>query len=253
MSRLLAEVGIGVASVALIVDAHSVSPGQMVDTKIVIEGGARKQQVAELSVGMATAVENDGDRRLVEFGREQIVDQFSVAAGATKTIETTLPVPIGTPVTTVGDTPVWITAGLDVEWAPNPSERTALTVLLPPHLEAVVDTLAGESFVCLGGTCRPIDILPIDNRHDFVQVLDFQPRGGIYDRDIGTIEIVPTYSTERSDRMTLEIVRDIKSGRLALDHLESPGVERRQIQLTTDTEAATIRTDLLHALDDLLP
>lgn len=253
MSRLLAELGIGVASVALIVDAHSVRPGQTVDTRLQIEGGAREQHVEALSVGMATTVQKAGDTDLAEFGGERIVDPFSVPADATKTIETTLSVSVGTPVTTIGDTPVWITAGLEVEWAPNPSERTGLTVLLPAHLETVVDTLAGESFVCLGATCRPTSILPVDNRHEFVQVFDFQPRGGLYDRDIGTLEVVPTYSAENPDRMTLELVRDVKSGRLALDHLDSRGVERKRIQLTTDTDAGTIRTDLLHALDELVP
>jgi sporulation-control protein len=253
MSRLLAELGIGVATVDLIVDAHSVTPGETVDARLEIEGGSRDQEVDELTFGLATEIEDGGDTRLVEFGRETITDRMTVEAGGTETIETTVSVPIGTPVTTVGDTPVWLTAGLEVEWAPDPSKRKSLTVNLPTHLQTIVDTLEGESMVCLDATCRPATVVNAETHYGFVQIFDFQPRGGLYDRDIGTLEVVPTYSKDHPTEIALTVLRDVKSGRVALDHLDSAGVEWTRIELTTETNPAEVRNKLQDALDNLVP
>jgi sporulation-control protein len=253
MSRLLAELGIGVATVDLIVAAHGVTPGQTVDARLEIEGGSRDQEIEDIGFGLATEVEYRGDADLVEFGRETLTDPRTIPANATETIETTVSVPIGTPVTTVGETPVWLTAGFEIDWAPDPSERESLTVKLPRHLETVLDVLEGESMVCLDATCRSASSLNVDTRYAFVQVFDFQPRGGLYDRDIGSIEIVPTYSQENPRKMALTVVRDTQSGRLAVDHLKSPAVEWTRIDMTPETDDATVRNQLLDALDRLVP
>lgn len=252
MSRLLAELGIGVASLALVVDAHSVRPGDTIDTRVEIEGGARDQRIEALEYGMATSIEGDSSRRLVEFGRDAMTEPFTVTAGATETIDTAISIPRGTPTTTIGDTAVWLTAGLEVDWAPDPAERAALDVLLPQFLQTVVDTLEGESMVCLDASCRSASVLPVAHRYDFLQVFDFQPRGGHYDRDIGTLEVVPTYPPE-SDRTRIILVRDVKSGRLALENLDAKGVAQARFEVTQETNAATIRTELLDALEDLVP
>jgi sporulation-control protein len=253
MSRLLATLGVGVATVDLIIGAHSVVPGETVDARLEIEGGSRDQDVDELSFGLATEVAHGGDTELVDFARETVSEPLTVPADTTETVETTVSVPIGTPVTTIGNTPVWLTAGMEIDWAPDPSEREALTVRLPPYLEAVVDTLEGESIVCTGATCRPASVVNADTLYGFLQVFDFQPRGGLYDQDIGTLEVVPTYSPDDPTEMAVLVVRDVKSGRVAVDNRDAAGVEWTRIELTTETPPSEIQNRLQHALDDLVP
>jgi sporulation-control protein len=253
MSRLLAELGIGVATVDLIVNAHGVVPGETVDVRLEVEGGSRDQTIEELSIGFATEVGRNGDTDLVAFGQEAMTDPRTIGATETETIQTAVTVPPGTPVTTVGATPVWLTAGLEIDWAPDPAERNVLSVQLPPFLRAVLETLEGESIVCLDATCRPAAGLSVATRYPFVQVFDFQPRGGFYDDDIGSLEVVPTYSSNDPSVVELVVVRDVQRGRLAVDDLDSSGIDWTRVEVPFDADASAIRRKLQNQLDRLVP
>ncbi|WP_227356952.1 sporulation protein [Haladaptatus salinisoli] len=179
MKNVLSSIGVGSATVDTVFPTTTVVAGESIDATVEIEGGSSEQRVDGVYFALVTRYrQNEGSSNAVvsEF---QLTDEFTVEAGAHRTIPVTVEIPPETPVT-LGDTDVWVETGLDIDWALDPSDEDELRVEPGPHLAALHAALTDLGFERRSAETITAEYTPFDPPHGFVQQFEYRPVAGGY-------------------------------------------------------------------------
>lgn len=190
LRRALASIGIGAAQVDTVLDTDHAQPGGTVTGTVYVRGGNQTQKIEHVYLSLMTRYlrkvgddEHSHDHALSET---RVQEGFEIAAGGSRELPFSLPVPWETPLS-VGKSSVWVKTGLSVSVAVDPSDRDALRVEPTPEMQRVLEGVERLGFY----------LYKADNeysrhargRFPFVQELEFRP-GGRYGGRMKELELI---------------------------------------------------------------
>lgn len=217
LKKWLASVGIGSAKVDTQLENAHLTPGEVVQGKVVIQGGSIDQQVDRINLFVMTeAVREKEDRKVyekVELGAFSICDAFTIGVGEKKELDFQFILPIHTP-PTLGRTKVWIQTGLDVPNAIDPNDRDYIKVDTHRNMNTVLVALTNG----LGFRLRQVQ-MEYSRQYRYVQEFEFIP-GNEFRRDLDELEVIFFMAENRVD-LILQVDRRAKGlGGLLAEALE---------------------------------
>ncbi|MFC4386241.1 sporulation protein [Gracilibacillus marinus] len=204
--KLLASAGIGSAEVDTQLLHDHVSPGEMLEGKVVIKGGRIEQQVERINLFVMTeALREKDDKKYydkVVLHRFALNESFEIGAEEDKVIDFEFRLPIHTP-PTINRTRVWVQTGLDIPQAIDPNDRDYLQVSPHPYMDTVLQAITSD----LGFELRKVE-MEHSKRHGYVQEFEFKPirefRG-----DLDELEVVFFVKEDRVE-LVIQIDRKVK-------------------------------------------
>jgi sporulation-control protein len=153
--KLLAAVGVGGAEVETELHTPGAQPGGAVHGVIRLRGGEIQQDVAGVSVELATRVEHEHGDDEVDFmrgfGRVDVQRGIVVAPGSGMELPFTLPVPMETPITHYRDHPlrgavVVVRTRLEISGAVDATDTDPVGIGALPAQHTLLEALEGLGF-----------------------------------------------------------------------------------------------------------
>lgn len=153
--RMLASVGIGAATVDLMLHQAVVNAGDTISGVVRIKGGSVDQQVDDVYAFVMTRYLMEQNDRKVEveatISKFLLAGKFNVESEQVYEFPVSFQLPAITPVT-MGRTPVWIQTGLDIKQTVDPKDQDRLDVRPHPHSAVIL-----EAVKLLGFQLRKVD------------------------------------------------------------------------------------------------
>ncbi|WP_439026416.1 sporulation protein [Haloarchaeobius sp. DT45] len=241
MRRVLSSVGIGAATVDTVLPRNEVTPGETITVDVEVDGGDTDQQVDGIYFAFVTQYWSGTGHDTAVVDSVTVAEDFTIAAGSRRTIETEVTVPQATPVT-VGSTNVWLKTGLDIDWAIDPTDEDTITVDPDPSRQAFFDAAESLGYVFDEADCKAAHA--VDPERPFVQEFDFEPHSGPY-VDAGDLEVV---FVPDGDGLTAVVQVEPDGG---VEDFEEFAEESCRFTIT-DPDAAAVEESLDEAIDECL-
>lgn len=236
MSRVLSSIGIGSATVDTILPETDLSPGTTIEASVELEGGESDQRIDGISFVLLTNGVS-GDTELDSF---EISDEFTLEAGTTQTMTTTVTIPRWTPLTRDGQH-VWLKTRLDIDWAVDPTDEDTIEVVPGPHVSALFDAIDELGF---SATTAELEPSPWLDRQPFVQEFEFVPTTETYGEEIDSLTVA---CVPRADDLRVFIEIDEREEAEAFADID---YDEQEISVVFDTtNVDMIRRQLRNAID----
>lgn len=216
---VLSSLGIGSATVDLVVPGDRLAAGETVDARVDVVGGSDEQAVEEIYFALRTRYRTDEGSRSATVSEFSIEDGFTVGPDEELTFDVPIAVPPETPTTVYGDAEVWIDTGLDIDWAADPDDEDEVTVEPPAELSALVDAVGGLGFDLEAATPVSATGTPFADDRRFVQRFAFRPVAERYraaldglaaavDPADGSVDALLEVDAGREHRVTVAVTDD---------------------------------------------
>jgi len=198
-NKVLASVGIGAATVDTKLEKDQVIPGEEIKGIVEIRGGNTEQRIDDIYLALNTQYVKESDDKKyyvnATIERFRLAAAFTLKANERREIPFSFPLPLDTPVT-VGKTKVWVTTGLDIKNAVDPSDKDYLKVVPNSLLNSVLNSLSSLGFRLREVECEQASYR-MRNRLPFIQEFEFIPIAGSFRGRLDELELVfvPTSST----------------------------------------------------------
>ena len=238
MKKVLATVGIGNATVDTVLASETVRPGEAVGAEIRVEGGNAEQEVRRIDLEFETYYHTDDGRREGTVDTARLTDGFVIEPDASRTIDTRVEIPWGTPLT-LGGVDVWLETELDVTGV-DPEDEDYLDVWPTDRMRAVLDAV--EALGLSLHTAKNEEV-PGWGHGRFVQEFEFRTSGGPFAGDLDEIELIfdPT-----PERLTVAVEVDRRGGLLS----ELTETDERRDSLVVETaDADAVERDLRQVIE----
>lgn len=206
MGKILSSVGVGSAKVDTMFPSETVYSGSDVDVTVEVEGGETDQQID----AMYFMFGGEGGSETYTVDKARVTQSFTIEAGERRTFDSTLNIPIDTPITQVGSEPVaganvWLDTGLDIDWAVDPDDHDELTVKPGNRIGPLFEALSE-----LGFSYRGIDYIETPQREirferPFLQKFEFETYSAPFAGDMEKLEIAPI---PLEDELRVDLVVD---------------------------------------------
>ncbi|WP_276259329.1 sporulation protein [Haloglomus litoreum] len=238
MKKVLATVGIGNATVDTVLASETVQPGETVDAEIRVEGGNAEQEVRHIDLEFETYYHTEDGRREGTVDTARLTDGFTIEPDESRTIDTQVEIPWGTPLT-MGGVDVWLETELDVTGI-DPEDEDYLDVRPTDRQQAVFD--AAESLGLSLRTAKNEEVAGWGSNR-FVQEFEFTPSGGPFRGDLDEIELIFDPGPD-SLRVAVEV--DRRGGLLA----EMTDTDERTDSFAVETaDAGAVERDLRQIIE----
>lgn len=159
LKKTLAKVGMGNASLEIVLPDDAGRQGQRMAAQLVVTGGEVAQSVDVITLAIRCdymgweQVRTNGEQGQKHRRRRKthtlvtcaLPDAFTIAAGETRTFDVSVDLPNVTPLS-LDDDKVWLEARLDIPMAKDVVAKASLTVKPDAAFNAVLDTLEGVGF-----------------------------------------------------------------------------------------------------------
>lgn len=191
-NKMLASVGIGSAKVDTKLENDKVTPGGEVRGVVEIQGGNAEQQISDIYLTLNTTyVKESDDKKYTVTGqveRYHITESFTLKANERRDIPFSFILPIDTPLS-YGKSKVWLSTGLDIKNAVDPTDKDYIQVVPNELVNAVLHAVSN-----LGFRIREVECEQAPNRLrrrlPFIQEFEFVPTGGPFRGRLDELEIV---------------------------------------------------------------
>ncbi|WP_428908404.1 sporulation protein [Niallia sp. Krafla_26] len=208
-NKILASVGIGAATVDTKLEKDQVVPGEEMKGIVEIRGGNTDQRIDDiyLSVNTQYIKESDDKKYYVTapIERFRLAAAFTMSANDTREIPFSIKLPLDTPIT-IGRTKVWVSTGLDIKNAIDPSDKDYLKVLPNALLNGVLNSLSSLGFRLREVECEQASYR-IRKRLPFIQEFEFVPIAGYFRGRLDELELVFMPNTQTSADLWFQIDR----------------------------------------------
>jgi sporulation-control protein len=190
---LFSRVGIGAATVDLVLDTTAVAPGGKIGAHVAVTGGRAEQTVDAVQVALLThyRTRSGGSRDTAwvpyALWTRTLTDGFTIAAEVEETFDVPpLEIPATTPVS-MGYAKVWLQTGLDIDWSLDPQDQDILKVIPGDRLQALLD--AAEQLQLDLRTVETLETPAAFGPHPFVQTFVHRATDGPYADALRTVEL----------------------------------------------------------------
>jgi sporulation-control protein len=237
MKKILSSIGIGSASVDLLLPKTTVEQGETLDAELRVNGGSTEQEVDAVKYAVRSKYPDDDSTRTGTVSKGTLASGFTIQPDEERTIDVDVEIPANTPVTRGGD-PVWIDTALDIDRAVDPDDEDRIQVEAAPRLSATVQAMESLGFH-LGSVGNETV-----RRSSVTQEFEFKSRSGPFAGDLDELELVPT---PHGDRLDLSLEVDRSGGMLS----EMAGTDESHTTLTvTEADPDAIEADLRRTIEE---
>jgi sporulation-control protein len=199
-NKALASIGIGSARVDTRLEETKICPGGKIKGVIHIYGGSIEQDIDEIYLSIHTTYVKEANDK--KYNTAAVVESFrlnspiSVGPSETKEIPFSFTLPADLPLT-IGRTKIWVTTGLDIKNAVDPTDKDYLQVVPNPLMEAVLNAVEDLGFRLREADCEQAPY-KLRRRLPFVQEFEFVPVMGPYRGKLDELELIfaPLSGTE---------------------------------------------------------
>lgn len=185
--KLKGALGGSGVSVDAILHSPDVQPGGVIQGHVEMKGGQKDVKINHLTLGLEVRVEVEyedsqgQDRETTgteRFGQVKVAQDFSLAAGASESMQFQLPVPIQCPINVVGHVEmhkvkVGVRTELDVARAIDKGDLDPLRVHPFPAQQRILDAFANIGFQYHSSDCERGRMPGSD--YNFYQEIEFHP------------------------------------------------------------------------------
>ncbi|WP_019155857.1 sporulation protein [Robertmurraya massiliosenegalensis] len=207
-NKMFASVGIGAAKVDTKLERDIVAPGEEVRGIVVIQGGKTEQSIDAIYLTLNTTyIKESDDKKYTKTGQVdkfKLTEPFIIRANERREIPISFRLPSDTPLT-LGKTKVWVSTGLDIKNAVDPSDKDFIRVV-PNHLmESVLNAVSDLGFRLRETECEEAPY-KMRRRLPFVQEFEFVPITGAFRGRLDELELVffPTSSEQLEIMMQVD-------------------------------------------------
>lgn len=204
--KILSSVGIGSAKIDAILDADEYRQNDVIRAQIKLIGGSVEQTIDQLYFNLQThyiatrerVVEDDGDTETEERSIRQtatissicIDETIVLAAQEEQILELDIPIPCYCPLSLDKNSSVWLSSGLDIKAAIDPTDKDLINVRAGDLLQALLSAFTELGF----SLARVKNKELLDNPHNplpMLQQLEFINNSGPFKGKFDEIEVVP--------------------------------------------------------------
>ncbi|WP_160031802.1 sporulation protein [Paenibacillus sp. An7] len=175
-NKILAKVGIGSAEIDTLLEKVSYVPGETVKGVVRIQGGHVDQEIERIYIQLMTRYIREQNDRKSEYKHTlacfDVSEQLLLRSGEKLEIPFSFPLPLETPVTYDGQ-PVWLSTGLDIEMAIDPTDHDEIKVEPHFYMDAVFEAVEYLGFHFKSSTCE--HATKLGRGVPFVQEFEYYP------------------------------------------------------------------------------
>lgn len=199
-NKVLASVGIGSAKVDTKLVQDTVTPGGEIRGAVEIRGGNVEQRIDAIYLALNTTYLKESDDKKYsvagQIERFQIAESFNLQANERKEIPFSFFIPLDTPLS-IGKSKVWVSTGLDIKNAVDPTDKDYLRVVPNELMESVFQAINNLGFRLREADCEYASSR-FRGRLPFIQEFEFVPTSGPFRGRLDELEITffPTSSSD---------------------------------------------------------
>lgn len=202
-NKVFASVGIGAARVDTKLEKDTLTPGDQVKGVVEIQGGNIEQQVDEIYLALHTTYVKESDDKKytvsAQIDRFRLVDSFTIQPNERKEIPFAFQLPTDTPIS-LGRTKLWVTTGLDIKNAVDPTDKDYINVVPNQLMSAVFQAVEDLGFRLREADCQEASYR-LRKRLPFVQEFEFVPVSGQFRGKLDELELV--FFANSNDQMEI--------------------------------------------------
>lgn len=258
IKKTLASFGIGSAKVDSILQQDVLYPGQSVDVKVHVYGGASEQEIdnihlklccryiAEVDQERGGSAQGQATRRVPQshvLASWSLPYAFVIQPGEERVFDVTLAMPFNTPIT-IGDSKVWLETGLDIALAIDPSDKDLLTVRPDPLMDGIFTALEEQGLRIRQVECEAVKGFELP----FVQEFEFVPTTGPFHGRWRELEVV-AYRSADELKLWFEVDRRREGGAGMLASVLGLGKLHRELVLPVNLSAKQAGEKVVQYLD----
>jgi len=235
-NKVFASMGIGSAELDTKLEKDTYMPGETVQGVVVIKGGKIDQQIDEIYLALNTTYLRESDDRkysvTATIDRFRLTTPFTIQAKEKKDIPFSFQLPYDTPLS-IGRSKVWVTTGLDIKGAVDPSDKDYLKVMPNSLMSAVFNSVEQLGFRIREAECEEAP-RRLRGRLPFVQEFEFVPTSGLFRGRLDELEVV----FFPAGNGTLDIMFQVDRRARGLSGLfsEALGTDETNVRLTITNE-----------------
>ncbi|WP_059170789.1 sporulation protein [Bacillus sp. FJAT-27445] len=191
-NKVLASVGIGGSKVDTKLENDTLVPGETVRGIVEIIGGSIEQSIDSIFLSLNTTyLKESGDKKYsvtASIDRFKIAEPFQISPNEKKAIPFSFRLPLDTPVT-IGRTKVWLSTGLDIKNAVDPTDTDYVRVVPNNEMSAILTAVQDMGFRLREADCEQAPYR-MRRRLPFVQEFEFVPVSGRFRGRLDELEVV---------------------------------------------------------------
>ncbi|WP_316569901.1 sporulation protein [Neobacillus sp. YIM B06451] len=191
-NKVLASVGIGGTKVDTKLERDTLVPGETVRGIVEITGGSTEQTIDSIYLSLNTVyLKESNDKKYsvtTAIDRFKISDPFLIKPNEKKEIPFSFRLPLDTPVT-IGRTKVWLSTGLDIKNAVDPTDTDYVRVLPNKGMSAILSAVEDLGFRLREADCEQASYR-LKRRLPFVQEFEYVPVSGRFRGRLDELEVV---------------------------------------------------------------
>ena len=235
-NKVFASMGIGSAELDTKLEKDTYMPGETVQGVVVIKGGKIDQQIDEIYLALNTTYLRESDDRkysvTATIDRFRLTTPFTIQAKEKKDIPFSFQLPYDTPLS-IGRSKVWVTTGLDIKGAVDPSDKDYLKVMPNSLMSAVFNSVEQLGFRIREAECEEAP-RRLRGRLPFVQEFEFVPTSGLFRGRLDELEVF----FFPAGNGTLDIMFQVDRRARVLSGLfsEALGTDETNVRLTITNE-----------------
>jgi sporulation-control protein len=247
-NKMFASVGIGSATVDTKLEKDAYMPGDEVSGEIVVTGGNVDQDISDIYLSLNTYyLKESNDRKhnvTASIERYRLTEPFTIAKNDRKEIPFSIKLPEDTPLS-IGRTNVWVTTGLDIKNAIDPSDKDYLKIIPSPLVTSVFQSMEDLGFRLREAECEEAPHR-LRRRFPFVQEFEFVPISGPFRGRLDELEIIFYPSSQKSMDLLLQVDRRARGlGGLLAEALE---MDETNVRITVTAEDVPYLTQKLQSV-----
>lgn len=235
-NKVLASIGVGGAKVDTKLEKSAYVAGEMMRGEVEIYGGNIDQQIDSIYLTVYTTYIRESDDRkhtvVAPVKKYKVNDPFTIKVNEKKAIPFSIELPVNTPIT-VGKTRVWVSTGLDIKNAADPTDKDYIEVRPSKLAERVLETVQQLGFRLRKAECEQAS-KRIRTQYPFVQEFEFIPTSGAYRGRLDELELVFLSQSEQSAEILMQVDRKARGlGGFLAEALE---MDESHIKLSITTQ-----------------
>jgi sporulation-control protein len=234
-NKVFASVGIGAASVDTKLEKDTLTAGEQVKGVVEIKGGNVEQQVDGIYLALHTTYVKESDDKKytvsAQIDRFPLVDSFTIQPNERKEIPFSFQLPTDTPIS-LGRTKIWVSTGLDIKNAVDPTDKDYIKVIPNRLMSAVFQAVEDLGFRMREADCQEASYR-LRKRLPFVQEFEFVPTSGQFRGKLDELEFV--FFANSNDQMDIHMQVDRRARGLGGFLSEALNADETNIKLSVST------------------
>ncbi|WP_174733006.1 sporulation protein [Mesobacillus harenae] len=247
-NKVFASVGIGSAQVDTKLEKDVFVPGEEIEGLIEVRGGKTEQEIDGIYLSLYTSyIKEQDDKKYtstVVLDRFRITELFTIKPQEIKSIPFSFTLPLDAPLT-LGRTKIWVTTGLDIKNAIDPTDKDYIRVIPNQLMSAVFTALEGIGFRLREADCKEAK-RGMRRRLPTIQEFEFVPYAGAFRGKLDELELV--FSASDKDHIELFLQVDRKARGLGGFLSEALETDETNVRLTVDTSDIPVMKQKLESV-----